>query len=452
MNRSRFVLAGGAAALLALTGCAAGPSAPAPAGLSGAVSSTVGQGWAGNSINTVAFRQNALVSDGRHQYIAYYAQDGHVMLGKRRLGSDTWDVRRLDLTGDLLDAHNAISIMLDGAGVLHLAWNHHDVGLHYARGVAPGSLEMAPGAMVGRDESHVSYPQFFRLPDGGLLFFYRDGRSGQGNLVLNRYDLKTGWRRVADNLISGEGQRSAYWQACVDAQGTIHLSWVWRESPDVASNHDMAYARSRDGGRSWEDSQGRPYKLPITAASAEYAARIPQHSELINQTSMAADAAGHPYIASYWRTPGSAVPQYRILYHDGQAWRRLDLDFRRAPFSLSGGGTKAIPIARPQLLVEQGAGAPSGVLVFRDRERGDRVSVADIADFGAHRWSVSDLDQEALGAWEPTLDTEAWRLRGVLDLFVQRVAQVDGEGVAAVPPSNVRVLEWHPRGRSRNPR
>jgi hypothetical protein len=417
------------ASLLALSGCA-----------DAVRSSTVGQGWAGNSVNTVAFRQNALVSDAEHQYVAWYAQDGHVMLGKRRLGSADWQVRRLDLTGDLADAHNAISIMLDGEGRLHLAWNHHDVGLHYARAVAPGSLELAPGSMLGRDEDRVSYPQFFRMPDGGLLFFYRDGRSGKGNLVLNRYDLKIGWTRVADNLISGEGQRSAYWQACVDAQGTVHLSWVWRESPDVASNHDMAYARSRDGGRTWEDAASRPLALPITASSADYAARIPQRSDLINQTSMAADAAGHPYIASYWRTPDSNVPQYRILYHDGSTWRRLDLDFRTTPFSLSGGGTKAIPIARPQLVVAKGG----GVLVFRDHERGDKASVVNIADFGARRWSVSDLDPEPLGAWEPNLDTEAWRLRGELDLFVQPVRQVDGEGLAAVPPSNVRVLQWRP--------
>ena len=206
--------------------------------------------------------------------------------------------------------------------------------------------------------------------------------------------------------------------------------------------------RSRDGGRTWEDSAGRALTLPITAASADYAARIPQGSELINQTSMAADAAGHPYIASYWRTPESAVPQYRILYHDGSTWRRLDLGFRTAPFSLSGGGTKAIPIARPQLLIEQreqrGA-APSGVLVFRDHERGDRASMVDIADFGTQRWKVADLDPAPLGAWEPTVDTEAWRLRGELDLFVQPVRQVDGEGLAKVPPSNVRVLQWRPR-------
>jgi hypothetical protein len=425
--------AAAAALAVALAGCTA------PVSLS-----QVGQGWAGNSVNAVVFRKNSLVSDGVNQYIAYYDGDGNVVLGKRRLGSEAWELRRTGYRGKVSDAHNAISIMVDGAGYLHMAWDHHNNRLHYARSVSPGSLELKEAGMIGRDEDSLSYPEFFRLPDGGLLFLYRDGGSGRGNLVLNRWDGASGWRRVADNLISGEGRRSAYWQAFVDGQGTIHVSWVWRESPDVASNHDMAYARSRDGGATWEDSSGRPYTLPITAASAEYAARIPQNSELINQTSMAADAQGHPYIASYWRDQGSTVPQYRVLYHTGSAWRRLDLDFRRMPFSLGGMGTKAIPIARPQILVGQSGEKPAGLLVFRDSERGDRVSVVRIADFTTGRWKVEDLGDAPVGAWEPSFDTELWRRQGLLHLFVQPVRQVDGEGVASVPPSAVQVLQWRP--------
>jgi hypothetical protein len=422
-----------------LAGCAALPPQEAPVQVS-----TVGSGWAGNSVNAVVFRKNALVSDATHQYIAYYDGDARVVLGKRRLDSQQWELAPTPYRGNARDAHNAISIMLDGAGYLHLAWDHHNSALRYARSRAPGSLEMEAAAMTGADERRVSYPEFFRMPDGGLLFLYRDGGSGGGNLVLNRYDPGArSWRRLHRKLIDGEGRRNAYWQACVDVRGTIHLSWVWRASPDVASNHDMAYARSRDGGLTWENSAGRPYSLPITAAGAEYAARIPQGSELINQTAMAADAAGRPWIASYWREPGSPVPQYRVLQHDGSAWRRLDLDFRRSPFSLSGGGTKAIPIARPQLLVAAGGGA--GLLVFRDQERGERVSVVRIEDVAARRWSVHDLGTDSVGAWEPSFDTELWRREGVLDLFVQAVRQVDGEGIAQAAPTPVQVWRWTPR-------
>lgn len=442
----------------ALGGCAgaAGPQPGIGRHQAGAVElSTVGPGWAANSVNAVVFRKNALASDGVDQYIAYYDGDGVVTLGKRKLAGGPWHVQRTPYQGNARDAHNTISIMVDGAGYLHLAWDHHNNALHYARSVAPGSLAMRAAPMTGRDEGSLSYPEFFRLADGGLLFFYRDGGSGRGNLVLNRYDPTTmAWTRLHANLIDGEGRRNAYWQACVDGAGTVHVSWVWRESPDVASNHDMAYARSRDGGLTWEDSSGKPYALPINAAGAEYAARIPQGSELINQTSMAADARGRPYIASYWREPGSAVPQYRVLYKtaDGGAWRRLDLDFRRTPFSLSGAGTKAIPVSRPQLLVRargagdaSRAGAPVGaLLVFRDRERGDGVSAVRIDDVAAGRWRVEDLDTAPLGAWEPSFDTELWRRDGVLDLFLQAVRQVDGEGVANAAPTPVRVLRWRP--------
>lgn len=406
----------------------------------------VADGWARNSVNAVVFRKNSLVSHGDTQYIAFYDKDAYVVLGKRALGSTTWELKRSQYQGNARDAHNSISIMVDGAGYLHMAWDHHNHSLRYVRGSAPGSLELGEkGPMLGQDEGSVSYPEFYRLPDGNLLFLYRNGASGQGNLVMNRYDTGSGkWTRLHSKLISGEGQRNAYWQAFIDHQGTLHVSWVWRESPDVASNHDLAYARSRDGGRSWEGSDGKPYTLPITQASAEYAARIPQKSELINQTSMSADRAGNPYIASYWRVAGSEVPQYHVVYRSEGAWRQLDLNFRSTPFSLSGQGTKAIPIARPQIMINVQKDRPSGLLIFRDLERGSKVSVVRIDDFKQAKWSVRDLGAASAGAWEPSFDTELWSRTGQLNLFLQNVRQVDGEGTADVPPTPVQVLQWTP--------
>ncbi|WP_343728463.1 BNR repeat-containing protein [Duganella sp.] len=406
------------------------------------VVSVVGEGWANNSVNAVVFRKNSLVTQGDTQYVAYYDAGRYLVLGKRTLGSTQWTTRRTAWQGNAADAHNSISIMVDGAGYLHVSWDHHNNPLRYARSVAPGSLELGPKqAMTGNDENEVSYPEFHRLPNGNLLFFYRLGGSGRGDLIINRYDVHTQrWTRLHTNLISGEGRRNAYWQAFLDGRGTLHVSWVWRESPDVASNHDMAYARSRDGGVTWERSDGTPYTLPINAASAEYALRIPQNSELINQTSMAADSEGRPYIASYWRDAGSKVPQYHVIYHTGAAWQVRALDFRKTPFSLGGQGTKRIPIARPQIMV----GAAGALLVFRDEERGSKVSVAQARDIARGVWELRDLTTASVGAWEPSYDTERWRRSGILSLFVQNVQQVDGEGQAFVPPSPVTVLDWTP--------
>ena len=432
---NRFLLVCASLGLVLLGGCAS---------TNGVSSVDVAEGWANNSVNAVVFRKNSLVTHGDTQFIAFYDKDRYVMLGKRKLGTSSWELKRTRYSGNAADAHNSISIMVDGAGFLHMAWDHHNHQLRYVRGVAPGSLELSDKmTMLGRDEASVSYPEFYRLSDGSLLFCYRNGASGKGDLIINRYDVASAtWTRLHSQLISGEGKRNAYWQAFVDHAGAMHLSWVWRESPDVASNHDLAYARSRDGGSTWEQSNGQPYRLPITTASAEYAARIPQNSELINQTSMAADSSGNPYIASYWRDAESLVPQYRVVYLDGGAWKRMDLDFRKTPFSLSGQGTKAIPIARPQIMLD--ARAATGLLVFRDQERGSKVSVVDI-DFAARRWSVRDLGGASMGAWEPSFDTELWRRDGELNLFVQNVRQVDAEGSAVAAPSMVRVLQYKPK-------
>ncbi|MBC7721870.1 MAG: BNR-4 repeat-containing protein, partial [Pedobacter sp.] len=274
----------------------------------------IGLGWAKNAVNTAVFRKNSVVSFKGFQFVSYYDSVGFVVLAKRKINSQQWEVKRTNYKGNVKDAHNIISLMVDGDGYLHLSWDHHANALHYCKSIEPFGLELTPEIpMTGTKETKVTYPEFYRLATGDLLFFYRDGGSGNGNMIINKYNLKAkAWLRLQDILIDGEGKRNAYWQACVDAKGGIHISWVWRESGDVASNHDMCYAASDDGGITWHKSNGELYKLPITQATAEIVVSIPQKSELINQTSMTADEDGKPYIATYWKPTGTLVPQYQL--------------------------------------------------------------------------------------------------------------------------------------------
>jgi BNR repeat-containing family member len=407
----------------------------------------VDSAWANNSVNTVIFRKNSLVTFKGVQYIAYYNNEMFVVIGKRKTGTSQWQLKQTVYKGNAADAHNTISIMTDGAGYLHITWDHHNNPLNYCRSISPGSLELTDKlAMTGLNEQKVTYPEFHKLPDGNLLFFYRDGQSGKGNLVLNQYDIKTKkWTQLHTNLIDGEGQRNAYWQACVDTKGSIHISWVWRESPDVASNHDMCYAKSTNGGKTWQTSAGKKYIIPITATTAEYACAIPQKSELINQTSMYADAFGNPYIATYWREQGDSIPQYHLIYQKEKQWITKNLDFRKTPFSLSGAGTKRIPISRPQIIAWTSGTKTSGVFIFRDAERKNKVSVAACSDISTGKWHIIDLSEESVGSWEPTYDTELWKEKKILNLFVQKTEQVDGEGKASIPPQMIKVLEWNPK-------
>ncbi len=402
-----------------------------------------GLGWAGNSINTVVFRKNSLVSYKENQFISYYDADGFVIIGKRKLTDTAWQLKKTAYKGNIADAHNSISIMADGEGFLHLAWDHHNSILKYCKSIEPLSLELTEmGPMTG-EEKKVSYPEFYKMPGGNLLFFYRDGSSGNGNLVINKYNLTDKkWTRLQSSLINGEGKRNAYWQACVDVRGAIHISWVWRENPDVASNHDMCYAVSYDGGLSWQKSNGEKYQLPVTINSAEKIVSISQNTELINQTSMCTDAAGNPFIASYWKGVNN-VPQYHIICKKGKAWKVQDLGFRKTNFTLSGKGTKQIPVSRPQIIVWGKGKRKNAAIIFRDEERGNKISLAIAKTFKKNNWKLIDLNSSSTGVWEPTYDTELWKQKHQLHLFVQQVVQADAEAVIKTAPKMVQVLEFN---------
>ena len=399
----------------------------------------VGTGFAATSVNTCVFRTSPIASDSNCRVVAYYDEDSRVTIGIQKRGSKDWAVTHTPFTGNTADAHDVISIALDGDGYIHMSFNQHNVPLKYCRSTEPYSAEFTELLpMTGDDEQRVTYPQFFRLSDGGLLFFYRSGKSGNGNLVLNRYDLESRtWTCVQDNLIDGEGLRNAYPQMFVDSRDRIHLSWVWRESYLVETNHDLCYAFSDDAGLTWHRSDGTDYQMPINCSSAEYAWYVPQGSELINQTSMTADSDGHPYIATYWRDEDAEVPQYRLVWHDGKQWNSIQLGEREEAFSLSGGGTKAIPIARPQLAM-----GPSGeaYYIFRDEERGSKVSMYYSRRIGSADWQVLDLTDFSVGSWEPSLDVEALK-RGEVSVFVQNSVQGDGEQKTETPAQKVYVLD-----------
>lgn len=427
---------------------------PASAGLTSTQAEGVGElvpagkGYSSTSVNATIFRKNSIVSKDGWQFVAYYDAEGYVTIGKRHLGEKVFSVTRSPYKGNVADAHNVICIGIDGKGFLHVAFDHHNNRLHYCRSIAPFSTTLGEEtSMVGGDEDKVSYPEFYTLSSGNLLFAYRSGRSGQGDLVMNRYDTEKGeWHRMQDILIDGEGKRNAYWQLTVDRNGLIHMAWVWRETWFVETNHDLCYAYSDDEGKTWKRSDGATYALPITQDNAEYIAQIPQNSELINQTSIAADELSRPYIATYWKAPTDSAPQFKVVYKGSNGWNICNVGQRTMDFSLSGGGTKMIPISRPQIAVRCGKKKKKEVdvyVVYRDAETGSRVTVARSKDFlkNNSQWDITTPYDMVVDAWEPSYDTNLWNTSGRLHLYVQRVSQGDGEKTIETAPQDVYVME-----------
>ena len=410
--------------------------------------SDVGEGWAGSSINTVIFRHNSLVSFGDTQYTAFYDNDARVVLAKRKLSDEKWELKRTELTGNVTDAHNTITLGVDGSGIVHMAWDHHGNNLNYVHTTAAGSLELSQRLkMDGVRVGQVTYPEFYTLPDGDMLFLYRVGASGNGDLVLKRYHTATKeWTTLQQLLISGENRQNAYPEFCVDAKGTFHLGWVWRASPDVATNHNICYARSADGGKTWTDSTGKALAMPITAATGEVALAVPQRSDLMNQTTMAADAAGHPYIVTYFRPEGQSVPQIEVVYNDGRGWKSSQVGTRKTGFTLAGGGTKRIPLSRPLILVDSAPTPPRVYVVYRDLDHQEHVTLAQTSDIAKGDWTTTDLTSEAYDAWEPSCDPTLWEKDRTIALFLQKTEQVDNgdNTLRKIEPTEVRVLEYKP--------
>jgi hypothetical protein len=404
----------------------------------------VGQAWASNSINTAIFRRNSLVTYKDTQYIAYYDIEMNVVLGKRNINALQWELKTTNYKGNTTDAHRTISIMVDGEGYLHLSWDHHNNLLNYCRSINPCSLEMGPKlSMTGNKEKRITYPEFYHLANGNLLFLYRDGGSGNGDLMLNQYDTKQKkWRTIQDGWVDGEGERNPYWQMFVAQNGTIYLSWVWRETPKVESNHDICFAKSEDGGLTWLKSNEEQYKLPITVKTAEYALKIPQNSQLINSTSITSDKNGNSYTANYWVNDGDSIPQYRLLYQENGIWKTQQISQRKTAFSLSGSGTKRIPISRPLLITKEKGKKVQLYMFFRDQERGNKISVAINSDIRKSKWKIKDLTDFSVGLWEPTFDSELWKNNEILNLFVENVEQGDGETLKELKSQKVSVLQW----------
>ncbi len=292
--------------------------------------------WSGHPVGF------ALLTHKDRQHVAFYDAERRMTVASRRLGSGTWELIRLpERIG--WDSHNYITMTFDHDDYIHLSGNMHGHPLVYFRSTKPNdssTLARVP-AMVGRDEDRCTYPQFLRGPDGELIFTYRIGGSGDGDQVFNTYDTSTRtWRRLLDApLLSGGGEMNAYFTGPVrDPDGVFHLCWVWRDTPDCATNHDLSYARSRDLVH-WQTSSGKPLRLPITLRTGEVVDPVPIHGGMINgNTRLGFDSRKRPVI-SYHKFDEQGFTQiYNARLEDGR-WKIHQVSDWSYRWEFQGGGS-----------------------------------------------------------------------------------------------------------------
>lgn len=258
-------------------------------------------------------------------FIGYYDRNRRMTVAALPAGARSFIRKSLDsVTG--WDSHNYIAMAVDAVGHLHVVGNLHNDPLVYFRSTRAGdvtSMERVPVLVDERREKRMTYPVFIERRGHPLVLKYRDGGSGNGNEIYVTYDTATRrWRSLLDSpLVDGESRRNAYFMGpTAGSDGWFHLVWVWRDTPDAETNHDLSYARSRDLVH-WETSGGKALKLPITLASAEIVDPVPVRGGMINNNTVVGfDARSRPVI-TYHKFDERGNTQIFLARAERQGWR-----------------------------------------------------------------------------------------------------------------------------------
>jgi hypothetical protein len=280
--------------------------------------------------NWASWDQDKIITVGDYQYTVFWDGGGVFVLARRNLRDNSMQTVRLPkfkLTSDDAHRNTCLGVSL-GDGRLHFSWDHHNNPLRYTRS-RKGFVTDPPPQMAVSDiepqqvveqppvsTTRVTYPRFFNDRNGQLFLFYRQGGSGNGENYLHRYDSRNGTWTAMGKVFSSKGiwepwegskSRNAYFHDLLfDANNRLHATWVYRElSATWASNHDLHYAYSDDGGKSWCNNaghtiadlrQGDPIELDDPGIVVR---EIPVFSWVMNAGCMALDSKNRPHVMTY---------------------------------------------------------------------------------------------------------------------------------------------------------
>jgi hypothetical protein len=303
----------------------------------------VAPAWAGQSADF------ALYTVGRDQYVAFYGADRSIQVGHRTLEETEWSIATVTADrNDPWDHHNSLALAVDSDGHLHLVGDLHVDPLCYFRTTEPRDVTTFErrDEMVGPREERATYPAFLRSPEGELVFKYRDGKSGAGDWLYNRYDLeRREWKRLLEEpLTRGGEQANAYPEGPVRGpDGYYHLVWCWRDHFAAQTNHDLYYVRSRDL-RHWETHDGQHVSTPIGLHMGDLVDPVAPYGGLLNSRIRLGFDTDDRVVVSYMKfDPDGNTQIYNARAESGgwECYRTSDWSERIA---FGGGGSLGVPL------------------------------------------------------------------------------------------------------------
>jgi hypothetical protein len=270
-----------------------------------------------------------------------------------------------------------------------------------------------------------------------MIFRYRDGGSGNGNEIYNVYDPEgRSWRRLLDKpLTDGGGKMNAYPRGPLKGpDGWFHLTWVWRDTPDCSTNHDLSYARSRDLVN-WESADGRVIELPITIDTEGVVIDpIPAKGGLINGTGNVGFDSKRRVVVTYHKFDGEGNTQaYAARLEEGE-WKTYQISDWKWRWYFSGGGSINFDIVLGAVKPEvEGALSMS----WRNKEYGSGI------------WRLDEETLKPTGTIRRKADRPRYLGKVELDFAGMQVRWASDKGSSGEPGVKY-ALRWETLGRNRD--
>jgi len=318
-----------------------------------------------------------LLTHGSHQYVAYYDSNRNMAIAQRKLGGKTWKKKVLP-SKQGWDSHNYITMAVDKEGYLHLSGNMHNSRLLYFKSSKPhdaNTLARQPG-MTGEKEGRVTYPKFMKNKVGDLIFWYRDGGSGNGINIYNIYDTESqSWKRLLDKPLHDNSGGNAYATAPRPGpDGQYHIMWVWRRNSNAATTYNICHAQSKDLV-TWQTAAGEALELPIGVDDkGTIVDDTPPGGGLLNMGNGFGFDSKKRQVVTYTRYDHDGNTQaYAGRFEDGQ-WKRYQLTDWDYRFDFGGGGSIAalVYVRSPSLRADGTLALP-----YKHVEYGDGILILD---------------------------------------------------------------------------
>lgn len=173
------------------------------------------------------------------------------------------------------DDHNAPSIQIAADGTVLVFYAIHDVANQFflKRSMNPEDISSFGSAIDMTDglSNVYNYPQCYRLPNDDLIMFYRYRNHTSGIWKFKKStDGGATWGSETTLVNFTGASLDSYLMTRQDLNnpnrivGAVHLA-----ASAAPTRRDIYYVETRDGGMTWEKSDGTDYVLPVSNTNAE---------------------------------------------------------------------------------------------------------------------------------------------------------------------------------------